>query len=289
MTGLGEGPKTSALLLLDVATAVLFTLTVGPAIVVASAFHRAVSSEAWWQWLWLPIDAIVFALAFCAAIACVRLCLPKLTPGLHPLSGGKGVTTWGLHFALMRVGYMPVWKHFIFAFTTLRWCLLTALGAKVALRMNTASDAQVIDPSLVEIGEGAMLAAGVIVSGHVAEEGQLKLARVTIGKGAQLLSGVKGAPGIRIGADAPIGPESVLGPDAEIGAETHLGVMAQIAGGARIGSNVVLGHHVKVEPGVVIEDGAVIASDTLVPRNTHVPVGGRYPPRAVASKEGSAQ
>ena len=96
--------------------------------------------------MWLPVDAFVFAIALCVAIATVRVCLPKLTPGLHPLAGGRGVVSWGLHFALMRVAYLPLWKHYFFAFNTLRWCLLRALGAQVALRMNTASD---ICPSII--------------------------------------------------------------------------------------------------------------------------------------------
>jgi acetyltransferase-like isoleucine patch superfamily enzyme len=269
--------------LLDAIVAFLFCVLVAiPAALVGrlAAHAGLVATHPWWHWALLPLGALAFAAAMLATAFILRLLLPRVEPGRYPFPYDRRSVTWLLHFSLQRLLYLPVWRHFLFAFSTLRWLLLRALGGRVAFDMDTSSDVLLLDPPLVTIQSGSMIGAGSSLSGHYIEQGMLLLGRVLVERGVQISSGVQIGPGTTIGEHATIGPDCRLPADITIGPFAYLGAACHVSPGVRIGANAVLGHQVGLTPGVIVGEGAVIATGTRVPRGVVIPDGAHYPPDA---------
>lgn len=267
--------------LFDLVSFVLFGVLVGVPLAALGWLHGALTSALPTPAVWalFPAYFVLFVLGMTALAFLVRVCLPRLEPGEYPFPNHRMSVSWALTFALSRVVYLPLWSFFIFGFSTLRYLLLRALGAKVAYQMNTSSDAVVLDPQMMEIGPETMLAADTLLAGHLVEKDVLKLGRVVLGEGVQALGGVKIGPNTRVGPFTQLGPETRIAGDVEIGEYAHLGAGCVIHNHARIASNAVLGHQVVLETGVQVGAGAVVLSGTRVPKNTRITEGQRYPPR----------
>lgn len=268
-----------ALLALDAASAAILLLVLGPPLAGIAWLHTHQPLTGWVSAALLPayLLATVAGVAVCAWA--LRLLLPRPRPGRYPFPAHPQSVAWGLHFALMRAVYLPGIRHLAFSYATLRWLMLRALGAKVAFQMQTASSILIVDAHLLTVGPETMLAADVMTSGHFIEQGTLILGAVNIGRGAQLLEGVKVGPDVSIGEYASIGPECRIAPGVRIGEYVHLGMGCMLWTGAEVGDNAVLGHEVVLEAGVKVGEGAVIESGARVPAKTQIPDGGRYPPR----------
>jgi acetyltransferase-like isoleucine patch superfamily enzyme len=270
-------------LALDAVVAALFFVLVGlPAAAVGRLVERLgwLPGMPWWRWACLPPLALVFLIGLLATAGAIRLLLPRLMAGRYPFPSHPHAVVWLLHFSLQRLMYLPVWRHFLFAFSTLRWALLSALGAKAAFNMDTSSDVLILDLPLMDLGAGSMIGAGCTISGHVVEQGTLVLGAVRIGPGAQVGNNVLIGPGTTIGEHATIGPECRLPADNTIGPFAYLGAACYVSPGVSIGANAVLGHQVAIGPGVTIGDHAVVATGTRIPKGTIVASGMHYPPDA---------
>jgi carbonic anhydrase/acetyltransferase-like protein (isoleucine patch superfamily) len=268
-----------ALLLLDAVSAAMLLLVYGPPAAALLWLHARLPASPWLTGLLLPLGALLLVAGVALSAAVVRLLLPRLKAGRYPFPGHPQAVVWGLHFALMRAVYLPGTRYLFFSFTTLRWLLLRALGARVAFHMQSASSIYPVDVPLLSVGPEAMLAANVMTSGHFIEQGTLSLGPVDIGRGAQLLEGVKVGPDVSIGEYASIGPECRIAPGVRIGEYAHLGMGCLLWTGVEVGDNAVLGHGVTLEAGVKVGEGAVVESGAHLAPKTQVPDGGRYPPR----------
>ncbi len=266
--------------LYDLIVAALFWALVGiPATLVGVLAGRLgwLAPAPWWRWTVLPLLAMGFLALLLLTGAAIRMMLPRLKPGRYAFPSHPQSVVWLLHFSLQRLMYLPVWRHFLFGFSSFRWALLHALGARVAFDMDTSSDVLIGDPSLVEVGAGTMLGAGCALSGHLIEHGTLILAPIRIGRGVQVGGTVVIGPGVTIADQAIIGPDCQLGTGAEVGASAFLGAACHLAPGVRIGARAVLGHRVDIGPDVPVGDGAVVASGTRLPRGTVVADGAHFP------------
>lgn len=273
--------KRGALILFDGIFLLLLTAVVGlPCAAVAALVQLLVG---WWPgWLVALAAPALFLLLLAlmiAVAAVISRLLPRLKPGSYAFPGHAQARAWLLHFALQRILHLPLWRPLIFCFAILRTAMLRALGARVALTINASSNATVLDAPLMRIEPGVMLASQVLLSGHFVEGQRLRLGRVELAEGVQVLEGVKIAPDVSVGEYAMIGPESRIADGVSIGEYTHLGAGCMVSSGARIGDNVVLGHRVTVERDAVVEDGAVVQSGAQVPEGQVVPEGTRWPAR----------
>jgi acetyltransferase-like isoleucine patch superfamily enzyme len=269
-----------ALLVLDAVSAVISTLVLGPPLAGVAWLHAQVPLTGWMSAVLLPAWLLVAVAGIAVCTWVLRLSLPRPKPGRYPFPVHPQSVAWGLHFALMRAVYLPGVRHLAFSYASLRWLMLRALGAKVAFQMQTASSILPVDAHLLTVGPETMLAADVMTSGHFIEQGTLTLGPVNIGKGAQLLEGVKVGPDVSIGEYASIGPECRIAPGVRIGEYVHVGMGCLLWTGTEVKDNAVLGHHVVLEQGVKVGEGAVVESGARVPAKTEIPDGGRYPPRA---------
>jgi acetyltransferase-like isoleucine patch superfamily enzyme len=270
--------------LLDGVAAALFCILVGvPATAVGFLAERSglLPNALWWRWALLPPLALLFLVGLLLTAAALRLLLPGLKPGHYPFPGHRQAYVWLLHFSLQRLMYLPLWRHFLFSFSTLRWALLRALGAKAAYDMDTSADVLILDLPLMELGAGTMIGAGCTLSGHVIESGTLFLDRVRLDHGVQVGSNVLIGPGASVGEHATIGPDCRLGSGVTIGPFAYLGVACALSPGVRVGANAMLGHQVNIEPAVTIGEGAVVRTGARVPRGTTVADGSHYPPESL--------
>jgi acetyltransferase-like isoleucine patch superfamily enzyme len=267
--------------LLDGIVAVLFCVLVGvPAAAVGWLGAQAgwLPASSWWRFALIPPLVLAFIVGLLLTAVMVRLVLPRLTPGRYPFPRHPQAVVWLLHFSLQRLMYLPVWRHFMFAFSTFRWALLTALGARAAFNMDASSDVLILDPPLMDLGEETMIGAGCTLTGHLIEQGTLVLAGVRLGRGAQVGNNVLIGPGATIGEHAIVGPDCRIAAGSTIGPFAYLGAACHLSPGVRVGANAVLGHQVNVGPGVTIGEGAVVETGTRVPRDLAIADGVHYRP-----------
>jgi acetyltransferase-like isoleucine patch superfamily enzyme len=267
-------------LLFDVVTVAFLALLAGPAAIVTALFVE-------WSWprvMWpvAPLVVVPAALLFCATLCVaawiVRLPIGKLRAGRYKTKGDFMVIRWGLLFALQRVLYLPLWRTLIFNVGVLRWLCTKALGGRVDYGLTMASDALLVDVSMLHIENGAMITAHCSVYAHFFDERFLLLGPVHIGKGANLLEGTRIGPSTKIGDGALIGPECRL-TKVDVGAGARLGPGVVALGPVTIGEGAVIGSLVQLGTGTVVGKRARIRERTIVPRGTKIADGERYPPK----------
>lgn len=272
-------PPAAVLVAFDVAWGVLFLVVAGvPAAITGAAFHLLSTFVPWWLQLGLlPAYAIAFLFAMTGVAALVRLALPRVEPGRYPFPKHPMVRAWLLGFALMRILYLPLWRPLMFSIATLRTCALRALGARAPLSINTGSDLQLLDPALLSIGEGALAGAGVVTSAHMIVGGELELARIEVGAGAQLLERCIVGPGATIGRGSVVGAEAAIGPHCTVGDGARIGARVVLLADVSVGIGARVGHCATVGRGARIGSNAIVADCAHVPAGHVVPSGSRFP------------
>jgi acetyltransferase-like isoleucine patch superfamily enzyme len=266
--------------LFDALAALLFCVLIGASLALmgfVSACLGALPPVPWWHWFLIPVLGIIFLLSLLVVAAIIRLLLPPIKVGRYPFPRHFQSFVWLLHFSLQRLLYLPVWRHFMFSSSTLRWGLLRALGAKAAYSINTSSDVYILDLPLIELQADAMIGAGSTLSGHVIENDTLLLGKIKVGRGAQIGSNVLIGPGTVIGRNAVVGPDCRIAPDVTIGEFAYLGAACYVSAGVVLGDNALLGHQVSIEPNVKIGAGAVVRNGVRVPRGTVIADGVHFP------------
>ena len=260
------------LLMLDAAFATMLVAVAGPALLVAVNIGRLLHAVLGWSSvvLW-PVLYLVFLAGLVVSTFAVRLLLPRPEPGIHALSSDQ-TFAWGLNFALQRVVGLPLWKPAIQSIATLRYGLLTALGADVAFAMRTSSDASMLDAYLLRIHRDTMLGGGTTVSAHLMTGDRLHLAPVEIQQGAELWAGAEVALGTVVGTGSTIGVRAVVHPHVRIGPRCVVGNFSHVGEGVQMGAGCQLGAHCRIGAGAVLEDGLVLAEATVIPPGSRVSV-----------------
>jgi len=174
----------------------------------------------------LALGWFVFGLALLAVVALYNKVLPTR---VRPYRGGYytlAAVPWFLHnglFYLARFTFLP--------FATLTpqgvW-FLRAMGMKIG-RHAFINTEYISDPSLITIGDDAVIGGSVRIFAHYGGRGNLVIAPVVVGGRATLglASCVMGD--VIIGADATLLPHSVLLPGSRVGpGETWGGVPARL-------------------------------------------------------------
>jgi NDP-sugar pyrophosphorylase family protein len=274
----GQSPSVATLWTMDlvfwVVLAAVITpglLVLGTAVWLGARIHPALSL------LFVPPALPVALIGGIVVLRLLRMLVPALQPGRHAFPGSPQARAWAVHFLLMRIGFLPVWKGFILGSAPLRALLLRALGADVAWGAMCSSDVVITDPSLLTLGDGCVVGTGVIVAGHLVVGRKLVLDRVTIGPRAQVHAVACLAPGCVIGEEAVIGLGARLGPNVNVGPRAQIGGATLLYGKIRVGENARIGHGCSLARGVVVGKGAQVNDRAHVPAGTVIPDGARFP------------
>lgn len=191
-------------------------------------------------WLAIPAAVLTFLLTLIALAGLVCALLPRLEPGAYDMMKGKVFYGWVFRSLVRRIIWFGPLKTAIFSVNALRYLSLRAQGARVAFTSNFSSDAEVLDPALLEVGPGAIIGARCFLSGHWVAEGRLVLDRTSVGARTLLAADVGVMPGVHIGARAFVEPQAglgrgtVVGDDARIGRRASLDLGTRVEAGARI-------------------------------------------------------
>jgi UDP-3-O-[3-hydroxymyristoyl] glucosamine N-acyltransferase len=275
-----RGRRVAGRVLFDAVAAVVCWVIVGVPAVAAGGLVRWLGwlpMVPWWHWAAAPLLVPLFLVGLVFTAGVLRILLPRPRPGRYPFPWHPQSVVWLLHFAVQRFMYLPLWRHFLFSFSTLRWMLLRALGCRSAFDIDTGSDVQVLDPCLVELGPGVMIGAGSMLAAHAVEGRTLYLGRIVLGEGVQVANNAGIGPGVTIGEYTVIGPECRIGADSSFGPFAHLGAACLVSPGARVGAHAVVGHQVSIERDVTVGEGAVVGSGIRVARGTVIERGARHP------------
>jgi acetyltransferase-like isoleucine patch superfamily enzyme len=153
---------------------------------------------------WLLLLPIVAAGSLILATFLIRICLPKLKPGVFDIKS-KGGRTWFLHFMLTNSinvsGLMPL----IYTSYLTRWLYFRAMGAKIDYGVHLSIYARLRDFPLIKIGKGTTLGVGAHISCHS-------------DVGNKVLLGT-----VEIGEKCFIGMNTILGPKTKIGKNSWIG------------------------------------------------------------------
>lgn len=218
----------------------------------------------------LPVFFIVFVVALLLCAWGVRACLPTLEPGIYPFPAHPMARNFGLHFVVQRVVHTSFLREFCCGIPALRWLMLRALGCRAPLDMDTASNALILDSSLMSFGRGCIIALDTRLVGHYLKDGELLLGRVTIGERVQVFAFVELGPNLSIGDDSKIGLGSILPGQSTIGKNVSIGSQCYIDIQTSIGDGAVIGAQVVLEPGVIVEPDAIIPRGTRITKGTVV-------------------
>ncbi|BDU76083.1 acyltransferase [Mesoterricola sediminis] len=219
-----------AILLLYLLAATALGAALAPALaLVHAAFGLAARLPSVPAWLLRGFAAacgwFVFGMALLAVVAAYNRILPTR---LRPYRGGYyalEALPWFLHnglFYLVRFTFLP--------FVTLTpygvW-FLKAMGMRIG-RHAFVNTEFISDPSLITIGDDAVIGGSVRIFAHYGGGGNLVIAPVKVGNRATLGLACCVMGDVVIGDDAVILPESVLLPGSRVGAgETWGGVPAR--------------------------------------------------------------
>jgi len=216
--------------------------------------------DGWPPLLAWPIALLGGLIALIAEVGLLSALCPRLKPGRYAMMKGPVFWGWMFRSLLRRVLLLPSLKWVIFSSNVLRFLALRAMGARVAFTVSISADVDLLDPSLLTIGPGAVIGARCGLSGHYVENGQLVIDGIRVGARALLAADVGVGPGCSIGPRAFIKPRSTLtlfvnvGEGAEIGPAALLDPRATVGKGAFVGSGGYVGAR-----GVVADGGRVEA------------------------------
>ena len=199
---------------------------------------------------------LAFLFVLIVEVSFLTALCPRLTPGKYDMMKGAVFYGWLLRSALRRIMFVPGLKWFLFASNTLRFLTLRGLGAKVSFTTNMSADVELLDPSLVKVGPGAVLGARCLVSGHFVEDGKLVLGTIEVGKGSLLA------------ADVICGPGVVIGEKVMVKAQAGIGLGTKIGDRASIGARAFLDSNVIVEAGAVVGNAEFVKPRTVVSAKT---------------------
>ena len=202
------------------------------------------------------LAVLVGIVALIAAVGVLSALCPRLAPGRYKLMRGSVFWGWMLRSMLRRILWLPGLRWILFSSNVLRFLTLRALGARTAFTASFSADAELLDPSLLEVGPGAIVGARCIVAGHWVQDGELVLDRVVIGARAMLAGEVIVGPGCVIGERALIKVGAALGVAVQVGERAEVGARANVDSGSRLGARCHIGSAAYVPAKSVVPDDA---------------------------------
>lgn len=242
----------AGLVAFDLVTVVFAVLFYGSSAMAAEAVYTRLALRMPWPVAFV-LAAVVFLFVLVAEVSLACRLVPRPRPGRYKMMQGAVFYGWIFRMAFTRLLFLPGFKTLIFYSNVLRFLALRGLGAKVAFSASMSSDVEILDPALLTVGPNAMLGSRTLVSGHMVENGELRLDEVRIGEGALLGFDVACGPGVVVGAKAVVQPR------------TSLSVRVKVGDGAVVGLGSLL------ESDVVVADGAKVPAGTKLERRTHFP------------------
>ena len=114
----------------------------------------------------------------------LRQLLPDVKQGVFRLNDKKEVTNWLLHTGIVNYIMVPKLDNLIRSNPLLKSLYYKLMGAKIHRTAMISYDVKIIDPFLVEIGEGTKIGRWAKIAGHYADENNYIIGKVKVGKNA---------------------------------------------------------------------------------------------------------
>lgn len=155
-----------------------------------------------------PLATLFF---FLLAFGLLSAVAARLVLRLWPLGEGliamtdRRFTVWKLYTVLYEFGCGAL-KPYTVMF--LRPVVQALFGARIG--KDIALGGKLVDPHLIQIGEGAIIGEGSVVTAHAINSGALYLAPVIVGARATIGVGAVIYPGVTIGEDATVTANAVV-------------------------------------------------------------------------------
>ncbi len=182
-------------------------LTLGPGLMAWGSLAAALllSEEPRARIAWLLVAPLWVPAVFLSCLAALRVVLPRLEAGVHPLVLSRPIVAWYAHLALNRAPDVACLRLPLNAFFLSRHLLWRALGARTAFGVSTSLSCVWTDWPLIEIGPGSLFGGNVTLSCHAVLGDTLVLAPIRIGSG------------VFVGMNCTLGPGTTLGDRSWVG------------------------------------------------------------------------
>jgi acetyltransferase-like isoleucine patch superfamily enzyme len=159
----------------------------------------------------VPVGLYIFLAVLMLITGILNKLFPRIQEGTYPLLNRKEVTNWIIHTGIHNYILVPGFYNLIRSNPFLRRLYYKLFGAVIHPSALISYDVSLIDPYLVEIGEGTKIGRWAKLLGHIADEKQFVLGKIKIGKhvliGGECIIG----PGVTIGDGSVVnGRSSVL-------------------------------------------------------------------------------
>ncbi|MEM1658357.1 MAG: DapH/DapD/GlmU-related protein [Candidatus Jordarchaeales archaeon] len=162
-------------------------------------------------YVWAALTPLIYVVAKWvfnfAALGLIRASLRPVEEGYYEMDpSNPNVGNWMLNASLTSlgrylVGFLPLGQ------PGLASHVLKIIGAKMG---RNAIASSIIDPPLVEMGEGSVAGGGSIISGHALDGKKIYVGRVKIGKNVLIGGNTIVLPGVEIGDGAVIAAMSLI-------------------------------------------------------------------------------
>ncbi len=193
-------------------------------------------------YVWVALAPAVYVVAkwvfSFAALGLIRASLKPVEEGYYEMDpSNPNVGNWMLNASLTSmgrylVGFLPLGQ------PGLASHVLRIIGAKMG---RNAIASSIVDPPLVEMGEGSVAGGGSIISGHALDGKKIYVGRVKIGKNVLIGGNTIVLPGVEIGDGAVIAAMSLIPKKARIPPRTvWMGIPARQVGYVDDEGNIVI-------------------------------------------------
>jgi acetyltransferase-like isoleucine patch superfamily enzyme len=149
--------------------------------------------------LFLPAGVYIFLGFLILFTGLLHKLISPVKEGVYPLGRCKEVTNWLIHAGILNFISVPGFQNLIRSNPLLRRFYHLLNGAKIHPSALISYDACIVDPFLIEIGEGTKIGRWAKLAGHYSDENSFIFKKIIIGKN------------VLIGADCMIGPGVNIG------------------------------------------------------------------------------
>ncbi len=224
-----------SLFLYDISLFIVSLLVYGSAATLAAAFFSATAFIPWpWRGFMLPLTVIVFVLGVIGMVAIFNRLLPRMEEGHFPGPISKAFYVWTAYLTINRMIFLMPIKNIVLYSPLLRILAFRALGARLAYGTSISANVEFTDLPLIEVGEGSIIGAWSLLSGHYLNKGNLYLGKIIIGERVNVGGYCRIGPGVTIGNDSWIGADCQIAPMVTIGSGCTIEPLSVIQPGTRI-------------------------------------------------------
>lgn len=220
------------------------------------------------------LDALGRVLAGLAAelftLLLLRALVRRPKPGWFKIDLNRDYLRWLLSTTLAEVAWLPPFRAPFWLLHATRMLYLKALGADLAWSASFHGALIWRDPSIVHIGPGAQLEAGVVLEAGLHGAGRVRVGEISVGPGCLVGAHVLVLPGASLGDDARVEPATVIGEDVRVGVGCTIGEGVRLERGVDLGSYASVGTGAILSEGVRVGDRARIAPGALVQPDTQI-------------------